>query len=506
MLVVDQTIERALLRDRCERDHLFFARYFFKKRQGIKFLINFHHRLIAEALEDVRLGKTENLVINVAPGSSKTEIAVINFMARCLALNPHCRFLHISSAEDLVLLNSQTTRDTVQSDEFQAMWPMVIADDAKSKKRWNVEIAGKKAGGVYAVPLGGQITGFRAGHMTSGFNGAIIVDDPLKADDAYSPAAIKLANRRLISTVKSRKASSRTPTIIIMQRVGEMDCAGFIKGGNMPGKWTFLTVPALIDDAYVARLPEHIRALVTVGPRDAHGRFSYWEYKEPLKELLELEAGNGNDADGKRVSKHTFNSQYMQNPVALGGNIIHGDKFKRVAHLPEILYRKVYGDTAMKTAERNDYSVFECWGYGADKRIYLLDLKRGKWEAPALRSTALEFWNKQKAVDGVGALREMVIEDKASGTGLIQDLRLNAAIPMRGVERNKDKLIRVMDVLSYIDAGLVCVLENSPFLNDFISECESFTADDTHAHDDQVDPMCDAITDMLGARPRGFFS
>lgn len=501
----ERAIYREALRQECEADPIFFARYFFKRRQGIKFLINFHHHLISRALERVRLGLCENLVINVAPGSSKTELAVINFIARSIALNPRCRFLHISSSDDLVLLNSQTARDIVESDDFQDLWPLHIADDAKSKKRWNVMYEGRKAGGVYAVALGGQITGFRAGHMTPGFQGCVIIDDPLKADDAYSPAAIKTANRRLLATVKSRRARSTTPIILIMQRLGELDPAGFIKGGNVPGRFEFLEIPALIDDAYLAKLPSDIAAMALTEPRDEKGRFSYWEYKEPLADLLQLEAGNGNDADGRKVSRHTFNSQYQQKPVAIGGNIIHGHNFKRVTVLPKITFKKIYADTAQKTKERNDYSVFECWGLGDDGKIYLLDLLRGKWEAPELRATAISFWNKHKADRTSGALRKMMIEDKTSGTGLIQDIQRHAHIPVGGIERNKDKLTRVMDVLSYIEAGFVCVLEDSPFLSDFITECEAFTADDTHAHDDQIDPMCDAINDMLGARPRGIF-
>ena len=60
--------------------------------------------------------------------------------------------------------------------------------------------------------------------------------------------------------------------------------------------------------------------------------------------------------------------------------------------------------------------MFECWGFGDDGKIYLLDLIRDKWEAPAVTDRAIAFWNKHKAVTGQGALREMVIEDKASGT------------------------------------------------------------------------------------------
>ncbi len=101
-------------------------------------------------------------------------------------------------------------------------------------------------------------------------------------------------------------------------------------------------------------------------------------------------------------------------------------------------------------------------------------------------------------------MREMKVEDKSSGTGLIQELARVDRIPIKGIERNKDKLTRVMDVASFIESGYVCLLEQAPFISDFVNECEAFTADNTHAHDDQVDPMCDAITDMLATKPIGF--
>ncbi len=500
-----EALRLQVIKSQCELNHLFFTRYFFKQRQGMKFLVNWHHHIVAEFIQKILDGEIKNGVINIPPGSSKTEMVVINLIARGLALNPWARFLHVSSGEDLVLLNSQTARDIVQSQEYQELWPLEIANDAKAKKRWNVMVDDKKAGGVYAVALGGQITGFRAGHMRPGFQGCIIVDDPLKADDAYSAAAIKNANRSLLSTVKSRKANPDTPIIVIMQRLGEKDPTGFIKGGNLPGEWEYLTVPALITEEYVATLPEKIQEMVIKEPQDKDGRFSYWQYKEPLKDLLELEAGKGKDTDGNAVSKYVFNSQYMQAPKAIGGNIIKGDWFPRVAMAPKIKYRKIFADTAQKTAERNDYSVFECWGLGEDGKIYFLDILRGKWEAPELRRKAVEFWNKHINIQGVGVLREMMVEDKSSGTGLIQELMRVDRIPVKGIERSKDKLTRVMDVASFVESGYVCLLADSPFIHDFINECEAFTADNTHAHDDQVDPMCDAIIDMLSAKPRGFF-
>lgn len=487
---------------KCEQDHLFFTRYFFKARQSSKFIVNWHHRLMSDAIQGVIDGNTKCLVINVSPGSSKTEIVVINLIARGLAINPRSRFLHLSYSDDLALLNSSTARDIITSDEYQALWPMKIADDSKSKKRWNVLVDGKPAGGVYATSLGGQITGFRAGHMAEGFQGAIILDDPLKPEDAFSKSKVEAANRKLLTTVKSRRANPDTPIVIIMQRISENDTSGFVINGNLQMKAKVITIPALIDDKYVEALDQNYRTLLdATGERDEKGRFSYWKYKEPMNELLAMEKGEGPDRDGSKISRHVFASQYQQNPVALGGNIIKGENFIRYSVLPKIRHRNIFADTAQKTKERNDFSVFECWGLGVDNRIYLLDLIRGKWEAPELQKRAEAFWSKHKALDGdtLGSLRKMIVEDKSSGTGLIQTLRLLNGVMIEGVERVKDKLTRVMDALPYIEMGMVCIPESAPFTSDFVTECESFTADDSHAHDDQVDPCLDAINHMLSS-------
>lgn len=495
----EQFVEKIL----CEQSHLFFSQYFFKVRTSQVFGVNWHHRLIADALEDVIHGKIKNLVINIPPGSSKTELAVINFIARGLSLNPRSRFLHLSYSDDLALRNSQTALNMVRSEEFQALWPMLIADDSKAKKSWNVMIDNKSAGGVYATSLQGQITGFRAGHMAQGFQGAIIIDDPMKPEDAFSKMKLDRANRQLLTTVKSRKANPDTPIILIMQRIAENDCTGFIKSGNMGGDWSHIVIPAVIDESYVDGLDEKYRALVT---RDADGRFSYWPAKEKTSELLAMEAGAGSDPSGAKISRHVFSSQYQQAPRAVGGNIIRGDWFGRYAIPPKIQYRMIFADTAMKTGERNDYSVLGCFGLGFDRNLYALDLVRGKWEAPELERRAIAFWNKHKHIEDdveekvLGQLRRMMVEDKASGTGLIQKIKSLNHIPIYGIERDKDKLTRVMDVVGYMESGRVFLPDSAPFTHDLIEECEAFTADDSHNHDDQIDVLCDAIVALLSSQ------
>lgn len=496
-----ESVKESFRKIQCEDSHLYFTRYFFKARQSIKFKVNWHHQLISDIVDDIIYGRRKDVVITVSPGSSKTELVVINLIARGLALNPRARFLHLSGSDTLASLNSSTARDIITSDEYQKFWPLKIMPDEKSKKRWNVQVNGQKAGGVYATSLGGQVTGFRGGHMDTGFQGCIIIDDPLKPEDAFSRPRIEEVNRTLVTTVKSRKAQPDTPLILIMQRIAESDPVGFIEGGNVPGKWDIIRIPAILNEEYVKGLDPKYQTLIK---RDeiVDGRFSYWPYKEPIQQLLSMERGEGKDQNGQRISRHVYSSQYDQNPVALGGNIIKGKDFIRYTVLPKIKWRKVFADTAQKTKERNDYSVFEEWGIGDDGRIYLLDLIRGRWEAPELQRRAIAIWAKAKnsSIETMGQVREMPVEDKSSGTGLIQTLRMPPYnIPIRPIERNKDKLTRVLDVLPYIECGQVCIPENASFTNDFIAECEAFTADGSHDFDDQVDPLCDAINDMLQA-------
>ena len=164
--------------------------------------------------------------------------------------------------------------------------PQIIPDPISS-----ITDVGGRETEVYDIQVEGNHNFFANGILV---HNCIVIDDPLKADDAFSEAKVKVANRRLISTVKSRKANPKTPIIVIMQRVGEKDPSGFIKGGNLPGNWRCISIPALIDDSYVATLPEHIQVLLREStkdsPRDELGRFSYWQYKEPLNELLEMES------------------------------------------------------------------------------------------------------------------------------------------------------------------------------------------------------------------------
>ena len=195
-----------------------------------------------------------------------------------------------------------------------------------------------------------------------------------------------------------------------------------------------------------------------------------------------------------------FAAQMQQRPSPLGGGILKGEWFGRYTVLPKLKYRAVFVDTAQKAKQHNDYQVAECWGLGEDGYLYLIDVLRDRFQAYELETRIPDFWSKHRAETN-GRLRFMAVEDKSSGTELIQKIQkcIKPKIPVRPIPRgpNLNKLTRVMDVQGYIESGYIKIPADAPWVHDFVTECESFTADDTHAHDDQIDPMCDAISQML---------
>lgn len=474
----------ARIKQRCEEDYSFFARYFFYQRKKTKFVFNDHHAILCRDLQDVFEGKIQNYIVNLPPRYSKTELCIILFSAWCFVKNPKCEFIHLSYAHPLVLENSDAIREIIKSAEFRQLWPeLSVRNNKDAKGAW----ATQENGQFFATQAGGTVTGFGAGRLDEWnpetgeyrFSGALLIDDPLKPDDARHDPIRKGVNRRWDETIKSRRNSPRTPTIVTMQRIHEDDfTAELLKDSDMG--WFVRLMPAILDEG-----TPNERAL--------------WEAKHSLEVLKKMKARN----------LYVFSAQYGQKPTPDGGGTLKSQYFNRYKVLPQIKYRKIYVDTAQKTQERHDYSVFQCWGFGVDGNMYLLDQIRDKWEAPELRRKAVDFWNKHKAVDvfKYGQLRQMRVEDKASGTGLIQDIKRLGQIPVFAQQRNRDKYTRVMDIVSYIEAGYVYIPESAPWVMDFTSECDAFTADDTHAHDDQIDPLCDAIDDMLaGTSPADLWS
>lgn len=447
-----------------ERDFKTFMRWNFKRATGQSFILGEHHSLLAQAIQDVLDLKTHKLLITIPPRYSKTEV-IKQFCAAGFARNPSSNFIYTSYSHRLALKSSGEIKALITHDKYQELWPIKIKYETRAKELWETE----DDGGVYATSFGGPITGFGAGKLDGyksktayEFNGALIIDDPIKTQDRHRKIARQEAIDYYTGTLTSRFNSTKTPCIMIMQRLHPEDLAGYVLAEE-EDDWVVLNLPAIKENG------------------DA-----LWPAKHNIEELNKLAKNN-----------EMFSSQYMQQPIKLGGNIIKPALFKNYGELPFLRKRFITVDTATKEKEVNDYSVFQAWGIGHDNYLYLIDLFRKKLKYGDLKTRFIAFWNKHNCMydnKQYGYLSCAYVEDKSSGTQLIQEAQAEGKIPVVPIQRNRSKIERVVDILlPKMASGFIQVPLDAPWLADFYSECEDFHPDMSHKYDDQIDPMIDAV-------------
>lgn len=489
------TQERALLKAAGEVSPLSFTALWFNISQGDSFRSNWHHHYFNWAAEKVLSGEAQNVIINIPPGGTKTEFWSVHLPVYCMAKYHRVRILNASYSKDLVTENSTRSRSLVKSAEFQEFYPFAIGKDKVDD--WTVEQNGKRTHQLFSRSSGGQITGVRGGYMGPGFSGYLMADDWDKMDDLFSEAKRKKSHTRLINTLRSRKAKPGTPFIFVQQRGHIDDSTAFLKSGGMGLTIDLhITIPAMIDMAFIETLPDGIRERCIRDVCDSEqidGKWSYWPEKESIKDLVAL----------KRANPYTYSSQYDQDPESLDGGIFSADDFKYYGPVedgadfsePEQYeYRFITADTAQKTAEHNDWSVFAEWGC-AHGRLHRLSYLRAKMKAKELRQSFESFVKAAHAKNGgrMGVLRSVLVEDKSSGTGLIQEVETRLPVPVTAVQRSRDKLTRAMDVQPHIAAGKVCLPYGDEANFEYVAEVASFSHDDSHKHDDQTDVTIDAV-------------
>lgn len=291
----------------------------------------------------------------------------IDWPARCIAKNPRAKFIHLSYSDELAMDNSAKCRETIGLPEYQSLWKVKIKVDTDSKKKWYTE----QGGGMYATSSGGQVTGFGAGSLAdleleqqeqdedfatffgteneleadpSLFYGAIIIDDPIKVDDAYNETARKNVNKRLNETIASRRNSRNTPIVIVMQRLHDEDMAGFVIQGGMGERFYHLNLPAA----------------------DLTTKESMWPEKHTYDELMSIKAANNT----------VFMAQYMQDPTPEEGSFFKAEWFAtnrfRLGEEPTRLVKYGAGDYAV-TPDAGDFSEQAIAGFDHKDDLWILD-------------------------------------------------------------------------------------------------------------------------------------
>lgn len=431
------------------------------------------HRELARELDAfgrrLLAGEAPILLIQAPPQHGKSW-AVVDFIAWLAGLDPDRQVIYSSFSERLGIRANLMLQRFFDHPKYQATFPetripsrnAVTISAATLRNREILEYEGH-AGYFRNTTVRGAITGEGMGLG--------VIDDPIKGREEANSQTIRDKTWEWFTDDFMTRFTEDAGILGIMTRWHVDDPFG-----------------RLIEARPEARVLRYPAIAEVDEPHRRAGEPLFPEHKS-LDFLMRQKQTQGTAS---------FEALYQQNPIITGGNLFKDEWWRYLDVPPAIAWRAIYVDTAQKTKEANDYSVLQCWGATDTGQAVLLDMIRGKWEAPDLLERARQFWNKHKNVAGLGKLRKMPTEDKVSGTGLIQTLR-REGIPVQPIERTTDKVTRAMDVAPYIESGQVIFLRGVPGLSDLLEEAAGFP---NAAHDDMIDPLMDAVTDICAGNEK----
>ncbi len=444
----------------------FTAKVFSTVSPGDNYLHNWHIDAVSHALMQIHHGKNRRLIVTQPPRSLKSICTSVSFVAWSLGHDPSMRFACVSYSHELAASFARQFRTVVTSEWYRALFPTM-----RLSKDTETECVTTKNGGRFVVPVGGSFTGRGAD--------VIIIDDPLKADDAQSDKARRVVNDWFSTTVLSRLDDKQKGAIIVVaQRLHEDDLPGRLL---TEGGWHHLDLPAIAQEDQE----------VPIGP-DAVHRHRTGEALHPEREPLALLEGIK-----REMGSLTFSAQYLQRPVPPEGNLIKRCSIKWYdsppARTPGAQIVQSW-DVASTTGDARDWSVCTTW-LSFKRNYYLLDVWRGRLEFPRLKHQLI-------ALARDHAPNRILIEQAGPGLHLIQEFRANPVpgVPMPiGIKPAGDKLVRMEAQCARFEAGQVYLPREAPWLSDLLHEILSFP---NSRYDDQIDSISQFLKRAEANEPR----
>ncbi len=431
----------------------FIARSFLAVDPGAEYLPNWHIDLIAEYLEAARAGQIKRLVINMPPRALKSICVSVAWPAWILGHDPSARVMAASYALPLAYKHSIDCRMVMGEPWYQRLFPHTrLSRDQNEKNKFMTTARGYRI----ATSVGGTVTGEGGNYL--------IMDDPISALQAESKHEREQANRWFDHTFSTRlDDKARGVMVLVMQRLHAQDVSAHVlaKGG-----WEQLCLPALASSAEIYDFGRVCKLR---------------EEGEPLHEARESVALIVRAK--QELGSRAFAAQYQQEPLAEEGGMVKLHWLQRY-DTPPICERIVQSwDTAIKSGAQHDASV--CLTFGeSEGRHYLLDAYRMRAEYPDVKRAVV-------AQAARFSPHTVMIEDRASGQQLLQDLRRETALPLIAGNPQGDKVMRLAAASAMIEAGMLYVPRQAGWLAEFEGELMGFPG---AAHDDQVD----ALTQYLG--------
>jgi predicted phage terminase large subunit-like protein len=428
---------------------------------GIEYLPSWHHKVIAYHLMQVFDGKITRLIINVPPRSLKSFLTVVSFVAFMLGRMPSSNLVCVSYSQELANKHARDCRALMESPFYRDLFPGARLNPRRTTEG---DFMTTSRGGRLATSIGGTLTG-RGGDV-------IIIDDPIKPVDAASErarqAAIEWADNTLMSRLNNKRKGA---IVLVMQRLHDDDLAGHLLAR---GGWIHLKIPA------IAQKLEGFKYAPTKFHFRNKGEVIHPEL-EPIEVLddLRLAMGSAN-----------FSAQYLQEPEPADSDLIKWSWFRTYDKIPgssgnDEIWQS--WDTAIKADELNDYSACVT-ALVRDRRYYILNVYRARLDYPSLKQQIVRH------AQAFGDNRARVlIEDKGSGSSLIQDLRHDRLVRPISFEPEGDKVSRLVCQTAVIERGDVFLPETAPWLDEFRKEILQFP---NGKHDDQVDALSQFLNHM----------
>lgn len=426
---------------------------------GETLLSNWHLEAMAYHLSEVLKGNTRRLIMTVPPRNLKSILTSVAFPAFLLGQDPTRKIIGVSYSEALARKHSNDFRALIRSELYRRIFPATRISSSKDTEN---EVMTTLRGFRLATSVGGTLTG-RGGDL-------VIIDDPIKPEDAHSETVRETLKHWYSHTLLSRlNSKSENAIVVVMQRLHTDDLVGHLLE---QGVWTHLNLPAIAEE----------RCNVPIGDGLYHVREA-GELLHPEREsqavLDELKAAMGSIE---------FSAQYQQMPVPLGGNLIKWSWFKFYDEAPNPQPGDkliVSWDTALTSNELSDYSA--CVVMLVRKETtFILDVVRARLEYPELKRVVLFNHSRWRRATANYAL---LVEEKGSGFSLIQDLRRDH-IHAIGIKPEGDKIMRMAAQTAHIEAGGVHLPKNAPWIEEFKKEMLAFPSG---KHDDQIDALSQAL-------------
>ena len=434
---------------------------------GDRLMTNWHIDAMCAALSKVISGETRRLIITVPPRSLKSICASVAFPAFVLGLDPTARIICVSYSDLLARKHANDSRALMRSSLYRRLYP---ATRISSSKDTESEMMTTARGFRLATSVGGTLTG-RGGNL-------IIIDDPLKPQDAQSESARENGLQWYANTLLSRLDNKATDAIIIvMQRLHPEDLVGHVIEQD---GWTHLDLPAIAEreeDIPLGNNRFHRRTVGSV----LHPE------REPMWALNELR---------QTMGSLDFSAQYQQQPIPVEGNLVKWSWFRFYDDPPTVLPTDrviVSWDTAMKGSELAHYSACVVLLVRGET-VYVLDVYRARLDYPDLKRKVIEIYRRWRHSTLNCAL---IVEDKGAGTSLIQDLRGDGIYAI-GIAPEGDKVMRMSAQSARIEGGSVLLPKQASWLDEFRRELLAFP---NSRHSDQVDALSQALKRAFAPRP-----